>query len=144
MVDLVQRQQAALVAQTIAAANLTASYAEAARIAAAQVQAFLAEPLSVVDTDFTIPALTSAVALNYNGSISATLRLPDVALQFPVPLGIADLSVNLSGDNVIMIIPFGTQQVMRQNQFIMVSTQTTLAGVTLRPSIKFNGWYIAP
>jgi hypothetical protein len=142
--DSAQRQQAALVAQTIAAANLTAGYAEAARIAAAQVQAFLAEPLSVTETDFTIPALTRAVALNYNGSISATLRLPDASQQFPVPLSIVDLSVNLSSDNTITIVPFGTQLVMRLNPFVMVSTLTALASVTLYPSKVFNGWYTAP
>jgi hypothetical protein len=144
MVDNTQRQQAALIAQTIAAANATAAYAEAARVSSAQLQAFLAEPLSVTETDFTIPALTRAIALDYNGSISSTLRLPDAAQQFPVPLSIVDLSVNLAGENTITILPFLTQTIMRQTSFVMVSTLTTLASVTLYPSKVFNGWFVAP
>lgn len=102
----------------------------------------LDEPIIVATASATIAVGTAAVAVQRTGPASTALDLPPVADQ-DIPLRIFDWSTSVT-DHAITLTPAGSETIMNLSSWSLYSTASSLAGVTLIPSVALGGWYIAP
>jgi hypothetical protein len=100
------------------------------------------EPALVTGASATIAAGTMSVVVQRTAPAATALALPPVASQ-KVPLKISDDSTSVT-DHQITLTPDGSEKIMNQSSWVLYSTDSSLAGVTLIPSTTLNGWYIAP
>lgn len=102
------------------------------------------EPTQVTGASSTISATAGSVAIVRTGPTATALALPSVSTRNGAPLPIFDWSSAIIGDHTITITPNGSEKIMLGATYIMISTSSQLAGLTLYPSTTLSGWFIAP
>lgn len=99
--------------------------------------------IAAADTTTAIPAKTAAVAVQGVAPTATGLTLPAGPSQGGIDLHIYDASTS-AVDHAITITPAAGQTVMGQATWVLYSTTSSLAGVTLRYASNLSDWYIAP
>jgi hypothetical protein len=90
-----------------------------------------------------IASVTSLLAVQRTAPAATALILPSVAVRGRRSLQIVDWSTGVAA-HAITLTPAGTETIMQQPSWTLLSTAVQLAGVTLYPSPDLNGWVIAP
>src|SRR6185437_11971069 len=106
-------------------------------------QGIVSEPTVITGATGTVAARTSAVAVQRNAPVSTSIVLPSVSSQGGMALRIFDWSTSVT-EHTITLTPDGTEKIMLQSTWPIVSNTVSLAGVLLIPSVTLSGWYIAP
>jgi len=101
------------------------------------------EPVSVAGATATVSVGENAVVVQRTAPTATAITLPAVTPQDGIPVSVFDWSTSVA-EHVITITPDGTEKIMGQSSFTIVSTPSQMAGVTLYPSTTLAGWYIAP
>lgn len=99
------------------------------------------EPTVVTGSTATVAAETATVAINRSAPSTTGLTLPTVASQNGVPLRIEDWSTSVTA-HTITLTPNGSEKIMRQSTWQIISTASWLANVTLYPSTTLSGWMV--
>lgn len=93
---------------------------------------------------------STIVLVNRNGPNATSLTLPLTSAQelanadTGIPIIIADISINITGEHIISINPAGAETVMRQAPFPIVSHPGILTGITLTPVDSIGMWVVVP
>jgi len=106
-------------------------------------QGIVSEPAIITGATGTVLARTSAVAVQRASPVSTSIILPSVVDQNGMALRIFDWSTAVT-EHTITMTPNGTEKIMLQSTWPIVSNTVSLASVTLIPSVTLSGWYIAP
>jgi hypothetical protein len=86
---------------------------------------------------------TSLLAVQRAAPAATALILPAVGSRGGRSLQIVDWSTGIVA-HAVTLTPAGTETIMQQPSWTLLSTAVQLAGVTLYPSPDLNGWVIAP
>jgi len=101
------------------------------------------EPVPVSGASASVSVGENAVAIQRAAPTATAITLPAVTPQDGIPISVFDWSTSVV-EHAITITPDGTEKIMGQSSYTIVSTPSQMAGVTLYPSTTLAGWYIAP
>lgn len=86
---------------------------------------------------------TTLLAVQRTAPANTALQLPSVLSRVRKPLHVVDWSDTVV-NHVLTLTPNGTEKIMKQAAWQVLSAPDQLAGITLFPSTELNGWVIAP
>jgi len=107
--------------------------------AALFVGAGAAQNFQALKVDGAVSSTTAILAIEKVAPTTTTLSLPAVATRANrLPLQIVDWSTSIT-NHAIKLVPNGSETIMQQNLWSLLSTPNQLAGLTLTPVIMIVG-----
>lgn len=99
------------------------------------------EPVVVTGATATVAPGTATIAIQRAAPATTGLTLPTVAGQNGIPLHVTDQSTSVTG-HTITLTPNGTEKIMTQSSWQLISTASSLGNLTLYPSVTLSGWFL--
>lgn len=101
------------------------------------------DPRIVTTSPVTVTSTDRVIVISRAAPTATTITLPSATSRGGLPLSIVDYSTAVT-EHTITITPNGTDKIMQQTTWGLISTSASLASMTLYPSTTLAGWFTAP